>query len=604
MCGINAIFAYANGAPPVDAAELCTIRDAMAARGPDGTGEWFSPTRNVGLGHRRLSIIDLRAIADQPMESADGSLTLVFNGEIYNYKMLRAELEQQGAVLRTESDTEVLLHLYAREGAEMVHRLRGMYAFALYDSKKRGMLLGRDPFGIKPLYYADDSKTIRIASQVKALLAGGNIDTTPEAAGHAGFFLWGNIPDPFTLYRGIRSLPAGTTLWVDENGLGAAKPFFSVARMLANAGAAPADAAARRNLLREALADSVTHHLIADVPVGVFLSAGLDSTTIAGLAVEGGAVNLNTVTLGFREFAGTVNDETALAEQVARQRGTVHQTRWVPGREFAGERAALMHAMDQPSIDGVNTYFVAKATRAAGLKVALSGLGGDEIFAGYPGFRQIPKLVDTLSPLRSLPGLGRAVRQATAGWIGKFTSPKYAGVIEYGPDWAGAYLLRRALFMPWELPNVMPAEMAVQGWRDLDTLGNLRDSFAGIANPRLKVTALELSWYMRHQLLRDADWAGMAHSLEIRVPFVDPVLLERLAPLLAAGPEAPAKGDMADTLDVKLPDAVRNRAKTGFVVPVREWLAGEAGTTTALSERGLRGWARQVYRAQAASFTF
>ncbi|HEX6979639.1 MAG TPA: asparagine synthase (glutamine-hydrolyzing) [Alphaproteobacteria bacterium] len=594
MCGIAALFAYGDSAAPVELAELRAIRDRMAARGPDGAGEWRSADERVALGHRRLSIIDLRAVADQPMVHGNGRLRIVFNGEIYNYRELRRRLAEAGHVFRTESDTEVLLHLYDRYGPDMVRHLRGMYAFALWDDARKGLFLARDPFGIKPLYYADDGRTIRIASQVKGLLAGGKIGTAAEPAGHVGFFLWGYVPDPYTLYRDIRALPAGCMMWIDRAGAQRPARFFDLRDVFNDVAPAPADPVARAEMLRDALVDSIAHHLIADVPVGVFLSAGLDSTTIVALAVESGAANLNTVTLGFREFQGGTNDETKIAEAVARQRGTRHQTRWVPGLEFAAERDKLIDAMDQPSIDGVNTYFVAKEARAAGLKVALSGLGGDELFGGYPSFTQVPKLVRALAPLAPLRMLGRAIRRASAGLIGRMTSPKYAGLLEYGSTWSGAYLLRRSLFMPWELTGILPREMVEQGLQELDTLSRLDDTVSGIDAPRLKVSAFELSWYMRNQLLRDADWAGMAHSLEIRVPFVDVELIRNLAPLLASA-QPPMKRDMAATPRTALPRDVLERPKTGFVVPVRDWISGKAGQP---AERGLRSWARQVYAAQ------
>jgi asparagine synthase (glutamine-hydrolysing) len=600
MCGIVALFAYGASAAPVETEELRRIRDAMAIRGPDGTGELFTPDNRVALGHRRLSIIDLRAIADQPMIHDGGRLAIVFNGEIYNYQVLKAELEQQGRVFRTNSDTEVLLQLYDRDGADMVQRLRGMYTLAIWDRARGGMLLGRDPFGIKPLYYADDGKTLRIASQVKALLASGRVDTRPEPAGHAGFFLWGNVPDPFTLYRGIKALPAGSTMWIDHDGAHAPQRFFETAHVLAEGAAKPAprDERTRHEWLREALIDSIQHHFVADVPVGVFLSAGRDSTTIAALATESGADNLITLTLGFREFQGTANDETTLAEEVARQRATRHRTSWVLGEQFAAERDKLLVAMDQPSIDGVNTYFVSKAAHESGLKVALSGLGGDELFGGYPSFHQIPRMADTLGHLPWASGPGRVIRRLSQGWLGGLTSPKYAGLLEYGTSVAGAYLLRRSLFMPWELPQLMPREMAIEGLATLDTVDNLAKTVNGIANPRLAVAALELDWYMRHQLLRDSDWAGMAHALEIRVPFVDIELLRRLAPLIASQ-HPPDKREMAASPRQPLPAGVIERAKTGFVVPVRDWIAGERGAAQK-PERGLRGWAKRVYAVQAA----
>ncbi len=599
MCGINGLFAYSADASPVTRGELIATRDRMAARGPDGVGEWLSHDGRVGLGHRRLSIIDPRAIANQPMESDDGALVIVFNGEIYNYQALRDALVAAGHRFRTTSDTEVLLHLYAQDGEAMTRHLRGMYAFAIWDRRRRGMFLARDPLGIKPLYYADDRRTFRFASQVKALLAGGHVDAAAEPAGHAGFLLWGFVPDPFTLFKAIRGLPAGHTLWVDE--AGARKPvgFFDLAATLASATPLAVDPAARRERLREALVDTVRHHLVSDVPVGVFLSAGLDSTTIAALACEGGAANLRTLTLGFREFAGSINDETALAETVACQLGTHHETRWVKGEEFTRARQQVMAAMDQPSIDGVNTYFVAEQAQAAGLKVALSGLGGDELLGGYPGFRQIPRLVEALRPLAFLSGLGRGLRQVATPWLGRFTSPKYAGLLEYGASYAGAYLLRRSLHMPWELDRLLPATMAKDGLERLATIPSLAASHARLGDPRRIVMALEMQWYMRHMLLRDADWAGMAHSVEIRVPLVDAHLLAELAPLFAGG-FAPSKADIAACCAVPLPADVRARPKTGFVVPVRAWVMGEAARgKPAPDGAGLREWAKYVYAAQA-----
>ena len=211
MCGINGIFAYHPASSAPDEAELLATRDAMRARGPDGSGIWWSAGRRCGLGHRRLSILDLSDRASQPMASDDGRIVVTFNGEIYNYQALRAELEAAGARFRTTSDTEALLHLYARHGAAMVHRLRGMFAFAIWDEDRRELFLARDPYGIKPLYTANDGWTFRFASQVKALLAGSRVSRDPEPAGIAGFHLFGSVPEPFTLYRDIRALPAGHT---------------------------------------------------------------------------------------------------------------------------------------------------------------------------------------------------------------------------------------------------------------------------------------------------------------------------------------------------------------------------------------------------------
>ncbi|MGF1626983.1 MAG: asparagine synthase (glutamine-hydrolyzing) [Alphaproteobacteria bacterium] len=591
MCGINLIFAYGD-APAVDRDELVAVRDAMAARGPDGAGDWIGGGGRVGFGHRRLAIIDLSPGGAQPMHSADGRLTITFNGEIYNYRALRSTLEAAGAAFRSDSDTEVLLALYARYGSAMTEHLRGMYAFAIHDAERNGLFLARDPFGIKPLYIADDGQTLRAASQVKALLAGKGVDRSAAAAGHVGFFLLGYVPEPHTLYRGIRALPAGARMWVDASG--AQLDFHSdVAALLTGARPQPWSPPA----LSAALADSVAAHLVADVPVGVFLSAGMDSTTIAALASEAAQSPLRTVTLGFEEYRGGDHDEVPLAEAVARQIGSEHSTIRISGEDFAAEAERLLAAMDQPSIDGVNVYFVAKVTAAAGLKVALSGLGGDELFGSYPSFRQVPALRRRLGWAAAIPGLGRAARVLAAPLAGAVTSPKYAGLIEYAGSIPRAYLLRRALHMPWELP--LPRAMVREGLAAL-ALDEQLAATAPRGSDRQRVSALEVGWYMRSQLLRDADWAGMAHGLEIRTPLVDIALAGALAPMLA-GERPPGKADMAAAPRRALPDAVLQRPKTGFSVPVRDWLLRGVGDRLGLEvdagARGLRGWAGLVYRA-------
>src|SRR6266481_2533045 len=240
MCGIAGIYAYHYAANAVDREELRRIRDHMAARGPDGFGEWYSQDERVGFGHRRLTIIDLSERGAQPMTSADGKLVVTFNGEIYNYRKLRAALETRGCVFRSETDTEVLLHLYAEKGEAMVNDLRGMFAFGLWDADKGALLLARDPYGIKPLYYADDGWTLRFASQVKALIAGGKVSTSPEPAGWTGFLLFGSVPEPFTTYQEIRALPAGSTLWVDRGGTHETKQYCSIAETYCDSQAARA----------------------------------------------------------------------------------------------------------------------------------------------------------------------------------------------------------------------------------------------------------------------------------------------------------------------------------------------------------------------------
>jgi asparagine synthase (glutamine-hydrolysing) len=590
MCGIAAVFHYRSG-QRVDAAELDRMRDRMRPRGPDGSGSWVSDDGRTGLAHRRLAVVDLSEAGAQPMH--DGELAIVFNGQIYNYRELRERLERRGARFRSHSDTEVLLHLYRERGAEMVEDLRGMFAFALWDGAKGGMLLARDPLGIKPLYLSTRGGTLRAASQVKALLAGGGVDTSPDAAGHTGFFLWGHVPEPFTLYRGIRATPAGTTLWVDSQGPREPRAFATLGQILREAGPARVSPGERAERLREAVRGSVHAHLRADVPVGAFLSSGFDSTTVVALASEAEGSGLTAFTLAFNEYQGTGKDESPMAEALARHYGTRHHTHRVEGASFAAELPHLLDAMDQPTVDGVNTYFVARAAAETGLKVAVSGVGGDEFFGGYPSFEQVPRSARLIGRVPGARPFGRLLRAAACPVLKRLTSPKYAGLLEYGGSFPGAYLLRRGLFMPWELPGILGADVAREGLRELRTIEALDETVRGLASDRLRMTALEATWYMRNQLLRDADWAGMAHSLEIRVPLVDVELLRALAPLLA-GPDPVGKRDLAGTPARAIPRFILERHKSGFNIPTRTWLQGARGGPPA---RGLRGWAGVVYAA-------
>jgi asparagine synthase (glutamine-hydrolysing) len=329
------------------------------------------------------------------------------------------------------------------------------------------------------------------------------------------------------------------------------------------------------------MSESLARHLIADVPVGLFLSAGRDSATVAALMCEQGeAAKIDAITLGFAELAGSPADEAPLAQLLARHLGVRHSVRHITQDEFHAARAQILTDMDQPSIDGVNSWLVAKAAREMGLKVALSGVGGDEMFAGYDTFTQVPAIAQRLAWAADWPGLGRAFRQALAPWVGAFTSPKAAGLLEYGATLAGAYLLKRGLFMPWELPALLGEPMARDGLESLAQLRHLEQSTLGLSHDRERMTALEIGNYMKNQLLRDTDWAGMAHGLEIRTPLVDTHLFENLLPLRAG------KADMAATPKRALPAEILHRPKSGFTVPIARWMG----------EPNLRAWAKAVYR--------
>lgn len=664
MCGIDGAVRLWADAPPLDLDAQRRIRDAQARRGPDGPGEWQSADGRVVFGHRRLAILDLSPAGAQPMVSASGDTVVVNNGEIYNFRALRRELEAEGARLRTASDTEVILALYEREGRRAFSRLRGMFALALWDARRRRVYLVRDPLGIKPLYTWIDGGTLRFASQVKALEAGG-LPLALDPAALVGFLLWGSVPDPRTIRRAARALPAGHLLeldlaaldlaaldstaldaqpaggrrlpepeafcppgpWSPELLASLAAPAAgglgdgAISQPAADAavGSSQAAAAGSSAVLSPAvaLAESVALHLESDVPVALFLSAGLDSSLLAALAAREarrlGAPLPTALTLRLAGTEGTPADEAPLAARTARQLGLPHEVRTLDLGQLATRFPEILAAMDQPSIDGANTFLISEVAHQAGFRVVLSGLGGDELFGSYPSFRDIPRLMRLAQLLRALPGASGLWRWTASVLLRD--RPKLAAVPALGGDLAGAYQLRRGLFLPDELAGLLPADVLAEGLAAYDPLARLTAELAALAasdgagaigathgvaahgvasdgvaaDAWLAVHHLETTCYMRHQLLRDSDWAAMAHSLELRVPLVDPWLRAHLA----AGGFAPArqrgKAALVRSVAPELPAELFARPKSGFHVPMGRAVAGSSGSAGGSSSPGRSG---------------
>jgi len=588
MCGIAGEFRFAADGAPVDGSIVARLNEHQRRRGPDGDGLWSSRDRSVVLGHRRLAIIDVGPSGAQPMSDATGRWTITFNGEIYNYRELRAELEQVGCRFLTGSDTEVLINLVARWGEAGLLKLRGMYAFALWDAAEQELWLVRDPYGVKPLYLAERNGTLWFASQARALASCVPADFATDPAALVGFYLWGFVPEPFSWWTGIRLLPAGHVLRVRSGRpLPASREFASIEDAYINRPMPALEAPELRTLLRQ----SVAHHLVADVPVGLFLSAGVDSTVLAGLATELGG-RMRTVTLAFDEYAGTPEDEAPMAEETAKLLRTDHVTVRIGRERFEELLSEFLASMDQPSTDGLNTYLVSRAAAGQGLKVALSGLGGDELFGGYPSFHQIPRLLKWMPYLRGLAPVGLPALKLLRTLAPSALPPKAVGFLRYSGDIADAYILRRALHLEEELGELLDAATLRAGIERLATADAVAKAAALLtaaeASDYARVAALESGWYMRNQLLRDVDWASMAHGLEVRVPYVDPRVLDRLGPAIASS-APPSKKDLAGCVE-HLPEGLLDRAKTGFTTPVNRWVR----ETTGIAARGLRGWAAYV----------
>jgi asparagine synthase (glutamine-hydrolysing) len=598
MCGINGIVSFHADTPGIDVGELMRTREAMRSRGPDAAGLWLSPDRRIGLGHRRLSIIDVSERANQPMCSREGDLVLTFNGEIYNYVDLREELERDGETFDTTSDTEVVLRMYRKWGGAMLPRLRGMFAFAIWDTRTNALFLARDPYGIKPLYYANDGKTFRFASQVKAILAGGNVSTSRDPAGVIGFLLRGSVPEPFTIYEAIRELPAGSSMVVTGDGASEPRSYFSIATILRDAvnDHRSYSLEERAAIIAAGVRESVRYHLVSDVPVGAFLSSGRDSATIMALAAESGT-RMQTVTLRFEEYVGTPKDEAPLAALLASQYGTTHRTWTLTRAAFRDELPRALDAMDQPSFDGLNSYFVCKAAAQQGWKVALSGTGGDELFGGYSSFRIIPRFVRTFGAFRHVPHAGSAFKRVYSRMAknpARF-SPKTPYTLKYCTSYEGAYLMKRGLFLPDEVASIAGDAIAEEGLKRLGMLDRIRETITpDPGTPFARVAAMESALLLRNQLLRDIDWASMAHSLEVRVPLVDTFLLRQIAPAVFSTNRRDGKELMARAPSRPLPDTILKRKKTGFTIPNVDWLADRRHVG---AHFGVRPWALYILEA-------
>ncbi len=591
MCGVAGIFSCdSSGDSFVDEEELKTIRDHMRSRGPDMKGIWLSDDRKIGLAHRRLSIIDLSDRGYQPMRDNINGNIIVFNGEIYNFKNIRDELKQIGYKFESDTDTELLLKLYSHSGKGMLQKIRGMYSFAIYDNKEKKLFLARDPLGIKPLYFSFQNNIFRFASQVKALIQSKNISREKEKAGHVGYFLWGYVPEPFTLYKEIRSLEAGHFIEIYKNSEIIMEKFdgldvrFSNIKTCINE-SNPSHLEKISNYIQE----TIDSHLLSDVPIASFLSSGIDSAIISHYASN--ELDLNTITLGYDEYINTNNDEVPLAEYLSEVFKSNHETCYIKLNNFLEDKEQIINNMDQPSIDGINTWFVAKETARRGNKVALSGLGGDEIFGSYPSFKNVPLISDLNMKIPFSKQIGKILRKTLNQYSGYLKSPKYLSLFEYGESFGAAYLLQRALFLPWEIEKILGKEFTEIGLNRLDPINKLNKSISSVNQPRLALSTLEINNYMKNQLLRDSDWAGMAHSLEIRVPFADIEFLTYMAQILVNKPSLSKENIARHILSEKVKEDFFTRKKSGFSIPITNW----SQRTNNRKSNSIRNWALELY---------
>jgi asparagine synthase (glutamine-hydrolysing) len=581
MCGICGIVTGDRGL--VEPA-VRRMMAAMVHRGPDDEGyeelplgtDGFGPL--VGFGFRRLAILDLSPTGHQPMFNTNTGDCLAFNGEIYNFRSLRAELQCRGVVFRGTSDTEVLLHALSTWGEEALGRIQGMFAFAFYEARSRRILLARDPLGIKPLYVATMPGHVAFASEIRALRASGIVSEDLDVGGIAGMLAYGAVQGPRTVYEHIRTFPAGAHQWLDARVSEGVPPspvrrsWSFPTRTITNVDQPTAAAT-----IRQMLHDSVLRHLVADVPVGVFLSAGIDSTIIASFAREYTPA-VTAFTVGFGAIHG--QDEVDLASQTARALGIKHVAVELDITNMPAKWHDWIAGMDSPSIDGFNTYVVSRRLAAEGVVVGLSGLGADELFGGYRTFVRGPRMARLLRSIPLVtPGMrGSAIRALAPVERQAGSVEKLADLVSGDPTVAGVTLSLRRTLPNRDLasPGILPDRDGLSS----DFIDHSHEAFEPEfdGDPFNTVSRMELTSYMGNTLLRDTDANSMKQSLEVRVPFLDVPLVEYVSALpgrLKGDGRKATKSLLRMACRKVIRDDIARSPKTGFTLPIGAWMRGQ-----------------------------
>jgi asparagine synthase (glutamine-hydrolysing) len=536
--------------------KVAIMCNALRHGGPDDEGIFLADDASVAFGHRRLSIIDLSKNGHQPMADVSKKAWITFNGEIYNYLELKAELVKAGAQFYSKTDTEVILQAYLHWGVEGFTKLRGMFAFALYDIAKNATYLVRDTTGIKPLYYHIENGQLSFASEIKPLQLAG-IATHANAAWQVKFLAFGHIPEPDTTLKNVFSLPKGNYLRWDHH----SNSYNIASYVQVPAFKYISDKNAAEQILQDTLKTAIKRQLIADAPIGVFLSGGIDSSLITLLATQYQQEHLKTVSLFFNEKD---YDESAYQQIIANKIPGEKFTHLIKQQDFETALPAIISAMDMPTTDGINTWFISDYANKDGLKAVLSGLGADELFGGYPSFERIKYI----KYLRSIPNV---LLKA----IGDFAADRYKKIsFLTNPHPLADYLSLRGLFTPADIAGILNCDES-EVYAVLFSTDNIPDP--GITN-RERASWFETNLYMQNQLLRDTDVMSMRHGLEVRVPFLDEDFQQAascIEPDIRFDKQQPKK-ILIEAFKNILPAAVWDRPKMGFSFPLQQWMRQNA----------------------------
>ncbi|WP_441339185.1 asparagine synthase (glutamine-hydrolyzing) [Pseudanabaena sp. Chao 1811] len=579
MCGIAGILTTSLQDSIEQYAQV--MQTALEHRGSDDRGIYLSANRDIGFVHNRLAILDLSQNGHQPMYIANQRYWITFNGEIYNFLELRELLKSEGETFFSHTDTEVILKLYAKHGTRCVDFLRGMFAFAIWDDLDKVCFLARDPLGIKPLYYWYHQETLIFASELRAILTTGLVPKQLSPIGLYTYLTNGSVSEPWTIIENVKGLAAGSyLLW--KSGKLQSKRYWDI-----NFDASAINSSFAKDFSRQtgnftldaiaktraALIDSIQHHFISDVPVGIFLSGGVDSTALVAIAKQTQVNELRTYSIAFNE---TQWNEGAIAKQVAQEFGTLHTEYLLTAKVAKSLLPEYWRSLDQPTIDGFNTFCVSKIAHQHGTKVVLSGLGSDELFGGYGTFQQVPRIVNQRKNIAFL----KAIAKLVGNGLERLSHlPKYrrlGAFLTKENSLKNAYSLVRGVFSDWEAYQLVKFYLGhdVGDHLQSELLNYLKienHHYQTFPTAQDEVSYLELSRYMRNQLLRDSDVMSMRWGLELRVPFVDRELFREVSQIPAAIRLQRSKNLLTSAVP-EIPDYITNRKKCGFTIPFEQWI--------------------------------
>tara|TARA_B110000971_G_scaffold133013_1_gene136148 strand:+ start:2556 stop:4337 length:1782 start_codon:yes stop_codon:yes gene_type:complete len=583
MCGITGILDFKKKIK--DPLLLINkLNELNKSRGPDDRGTWSNNDKNIFFGHTRLSVIDLTKNGKQPFLSYDKKISLIFNGEIYNFKDLKKILIQKNYIFASNTDTEVILHSYLEWGIDFIDKLRGMFSIAIWDENLKKLFLIRDQFGIKPLYYSADSNFFCFSSSIKSLINSKLVSNKRSSKSLTNYLLWGNTKDPDTIYDKIKSVEKGTYVVVDQNNNFFIKRYSDLIENIQNIeGYNFSNKDEAKSYLKEIIHETVNYHLNSDANLGLALSSGLDSNLILDNIKPEFNEKIKTLTVDFN-IDGTIKDEIEIAKKFSLEKKIFHKVVNLDQLNIKQELKYFFNEMDTPSNDGFNTYILSKLAKDNNVKVLLTGIGADEIFMGYPSFNRAKKYLNILKLISKF-NYKKMPKKTVAYFVKKFNfNPKNSEIFDI-KSLLDLFLLSRRLFLDDEVKEILYEYQQDIDNNRLPPLTVHQDFYKLETNQQLMY--LEIEHYLCPKLLKDSDWASMANSVELRTPFVDWEFFKKYLKLFKSNVTVDKKF-IYETFKNSLPKELENRKKSGFGIP-HNYLLKEIGHKT-YSKNGLKDW--------------